>query len=167
MLHGFCFPCYQWHCFGLAFSSTADLFMFVPVHETMPPLPCQRRTTTRMRIMMIMIMIVSMAMSLKLVEADFDFETTMIIKMVLIIIVINWRSIFSIPSAHHSCQGIVRCTPIPTEIPYGKSLCKPKFFVSSWGTYGLLVMLKVIVDSQHLVENWGDGAASWWYYVPR
>ncbi|CAL1154402.1 unnamed protein product, partial [Cladocopium goreaui] len=24
----------------------------------------------------------------------------------------------------------------------------------------------VIVDSQHLVENWGDGAASWWYYVP-
>ena len=25
---------------------------------------------------------------------------------------------------------------------------------------------QVIVDSQHLVENWGDGAASWWYYVP-
>ena len=31
LLHGFCIPCYQWHCFGLAFSSTADLFMFVPV----------------------------------------------------------------------------------------------------------------------------------------
>lgn len=26
--------------------------------------------------------------------------------------------------------------------------------------------VQVIVDSQHLVENWGDGAASWWYYVP-
>lgn len=25
---------------------------------------------------------------------------------------------------------------------------------------------QVIVDSQHLVENWGDGAASWWYYAP-
>eukprot|EP00913_Durusdinium_trenchii_P007464 g7016.t1 len=25
----------------------------------------------------------------------------------------------------------------------------------------------VIVDSQHLVENWGDGAASWWYYAHR
>ena len=25
---------------------------------------------------------------------------------------------------------------------------------------------EVITDSQHLVDNWGDGAAHWWYYVP-
>lgn len=43
-------------------------------------------------------MIVSMAMSLKLVEADFDSQPITPV------------------------QGIVRCTPIPTEIPYGKSL---------------------------------------------
>eukprot|EP00930_Biecheleria_cincta_P088365 TRINITY_DN77591_c0_g1_i1.p1 TRINITY_DN77591_c0_g1~~TRINITY_DN77591_c0_g1_i1.p1 ORF type:complete len:156 (+),score=39.17 TRINITY_DN77591_c0_g1_i1:107-574(+) len=25
----------------------------------------------------------------------------------------------------------------------------------------------VVIDSQHLVDNWGDGAASWWYYAHR
>ncbi|CAE7863050.1 unnamed protein product, partial [Symbiodinium sp. KB8] len=25
----------------------------------------------------------------------------------------------------------------------------------------------VITDSQHLVDNWGDGAAHWWYYAHR
>mmetsp|Transcript_74817 Transcript_74817/g.178610 ORF Transcript_74817/g.178610 Transcript_74817/m.178610 type:complete len:157 (-) Transcript_74817:128-598(-) len=25
----------------------------------------------------------------------------------------------------------------------------------------------VIVDSQHLVSDWGDGAASWWFYAHR
>ena len=30
----------------------------------------------------------------------------------------------------------------------------------------LMVRTKIVVDSQQLVDNWGDGAASWWYYVP-
>eukprot|EP00933_Yihiella_yeosuensis_P004359 TRINITY_DN108724_c0_g1_i1.p1 TRINITY_DN108724_c0_g1~~TRINITY_DN108724_c0_g1_i1.p1 ORF type:complete len:157 (+),score=39.61 TRINITY_DN108724_c0_g1_i1:96-566(+) len=25
----------------------------------------------------------------------------------------------------------------------------------------------VVVDSQHLVDDWGEGAASWWYYAHR
>ena len=29
-----------------------------------------------------------------------------------------------------------------------------------------VIEAQVVVDSQHLVDNWGDGAASWWYYVP-
>mmetsp|Transcript_62490 Transcript_62490/g.101215 ORF Transcript_62490/g.101215 Transcript_62490/m.101215 type:complete len:166 (-) Transcript_62490:108-605(-) len=24
-----------------------------------------------------------------------------------------------------------------------------------------------VVDSQHLVDNWGDGAAAWWFYATR
>lgn len=122
MLHGFCIPCYQWHCFGLAFSREKNAATTVSKKKNNENENNDDHDHDR----------VNGNVTVQLVEADFDSETTMIIKMVLIIIVINWRSIFSIPSAHHSCQGIVRCTPIPTEIPYGKSLCKPEFFVSSW-----------------------------------
>lgn len=71
------------------------------------------------------------------------------------------------PSAASLRSGESWMYPEIPPVPLMGNACVSRIFVDSVGIYGLFVMLKVIVDSQHLVENWGDGAASWWYYVPR